>query len=207
MSRITWILCLVLLTLGSCQRVTHIADTDVDYLRTDNEAPADKRIAQLIQPYQEKLSAEMDEVLGYLPMDLHKKRPNSKLGNWFTDILYEEANDNTLVAVDLDGPGVKQLADHIAAKNGWPISQNFNFKIVDDRAEDITIQGQPLDLKKSYRMAVPDYVANGGDASSFLKQYPQEDSGVYIRDVLIEHQRKLIEQEREIIIDTANRIH
>ena len=49
------------------------------------------------------------------------------------------------------------------------------------------IKGKPFDIKKSYRVALPDYTANGGDRCKFLKEEPQIDNDKMIRDLIIEY--------------------
>ncbi len=233
-----------MLILAACKTVTYHADTDVQYIETNSFYPADKKIEALIAPYSEQLSEKMDVSLGQLTEELVKDRPNSNLGNWFTDILLEEANgmffkasdisiqnygglrvpslakgeltvrdiyelmpfDNTLVTVDIPGAVLQQLLDQNAQSNGWPISHTLNYKIKGRKAVDITIHGKPMNKEKIYRLAIPDYVANGGDSSEILKTYPQEDSGVFIRDILIEHLLQLKAENKPIKVDNSKRI-
>jgi len=115
--------------------------------------------------------------------------------------------DNTLVAVDVPGKVIQELMTHIAQRGGWPVSHSLSFKEVNDVATEIMVHGLPLDLEKEYRLAIPDYIANGGDSAEFLKAFPQEESGVFIRDVIIEHLLGLKEKGLPITIDNSKRIH
>lgn len=115
--------------------------------------------------------------------------------------------DNTLVVIEIDGKTVQKLADHIAARGGWPISKSFSFSIKNDKAENVKISGKTVDLSKSYRLAIPDYVADGGDSAEFLKDFPKEESDVYIRDIIIEHLENLQKEDKPILIDNSKRIH
>lgn len=95
--------------------------------------------------------------------------------------------DNKLVLLTLDGKTTQQLLDRIAAYGGWPVSSNLSMHIQDDKAIDIMIKDEPFDPNKSYRVALPDYTANGGDRCYFLKGIPQQDNGKLIRDLIIEY--------------------
>ena len=95
--------------------------------------------------------------------------------------------DNKLVILNLSGEKTLMLLNRIADYGGWPISSNLTFGIEDEKAIDIMIKGEPFDLKKSYRVALPDYTANGGDRCTFLKEEPQEDNDKMIRDLIIEY--------------------
>lgn len=95
--------------------------------------------------------------------------------------------DNKLVVLNLTGEKTLMLLNRIADYGGWPISSNLTFAIEDEKATDIMIKGESFDIKKSYRVALPDYTANGGDRCTFLKEEPQEDNDKMIRDLVIEY--------------------
>ncbi len=229
---------------SGCKSVQHLSSVNTQNIRADGTIPADSKIESMIQPYRIEMAAEMDEVLGQLEVDLVKRKPNSNMGNWFCDILYDEANkmfyeeidfaiqnygglrlstvakgpltrgeifqlmpfDNTLVVLQVDGQTMQTLLDAMAYSGGWPVSTGLSFTIMNNKATDIKIQGQAFDINKSYRVAVPDYVANGGDQASFLKKLPQEESGVFIRDIIIAHLEDLREAGRPLSIDPTQRI-
>ncbi len=238
------LLSLALLISTSACKTYHLTDTEVTNLDTPDSYPEDEQIAQLIEPYRKEMEVEMNVVIGTLEEDLVKAKPNSNLGNWFCDILYDEANkmffnevdftlqnygglrvpsiskgqltvgkiyelmpfDNMLVAMDVEGKVLKQLLDGIARYGGWPISNNLTFTIVANRAEEILIKGEPFDISKTYRMAIPDYVANGGDSAEYLSEIPQENSGVFIRDIIVAHLESLQEEKQPITVDNSIRI-
>ena len=193
-----------------------------------------------------EMAKEMDVVIGELEVDLVKSKPNSNLGNWFTDIIYEEANkmffkevdvaiqnqggfrlpgigkgpltvgriyelmpfDNMLVVLEIPGPVFKEFLDGIARYGGWPISKSLSFRITDERvADDIKIAGQPFHMDSTYRVALPDYVANGGDSAKYLSDLPQENSGVFVRDAIIVHLEDLLQSGAKIEVDDSIRIH
>lgn len=98
--------------------------------------------------------------------------------------------DNTLVILTLDGSTMMQLLDRIADYGGWPVSDELSFTIKDDKATDIMIKGEPFDKNKKYKVALPDYTANGGDRCFFLKGIPQEGTGRMIRDLVVDYLRE-----------------
>lgn len=95
--------------------------------------------------------------------------------------------DNKLVILNLSGEKTLLLLNRIAEYGGWPISSNLTFSIEDDKATNIMIKGEPFDVRKTYRVALPDYTANGGDNCDFLKEEPQEDNDKMIRDLIVEY--------------------
>ncbi|MFN8319527.1 MAG: 5'-nucleotidase C-terminal domain-containing protein [Saprospiraceae bacterium] len=93
--------------------------------------------------------------------------------------------ENALVVMDLNGDQVKLLLDRIAAYGGWPVSEGLNFEIADSTAINIMIQNKPWSATALYRIGLPDYIANGGDDCDFLKPLPRVNTGMLVRDLLI----------------------
>ena len=94
--------------------------------------------------------------------------------------------ENEIVLIDLRGPEVASLLDAVAAKGGWPVA-GVTFLISDNKAVNIVIGKTPFDIRLKYKLALSDYVANGGDNMSMLKNIAQEKIGVKMRDALIEY--------------------
>jgi len=95
-------LCFIaLVCLISCQKTKyHIADAQIDYIRADQKQADDESIDSFIAPFRKDMRAEMDQIIGYLPVTLKKARPNSNLGNWFCDALAEQAEKTSGTDID-----------------------------------------------------------------------------------------------------------
>lgn len=231
--------------LFSCKTQIHNTDTQVSYTHIDEKAPEDPELASFIAPFRAEMAKEMDVVIGNLEEDLIKSKPNSNLGNWFADILLDEANkmfyqevdiaiqnqggfrlpgiskgpltvgriyelmpfDNMLVVLDIPGPIFQEFLDGIARYGGWPISRSLTFRINEERkADQILVNDIPFHIDSTYRVALPDYVANGGDSAKYLSELPQENSGVFVRDVITVHLEELLENGEKIMVDSSIRI-
>ena len=105
--------------------------------------------------------------------------------------------DNTIVLMEIDSSVVYELADKIAKDNGVPI-WGLGLVAKNGKIESIDIQNQKLSNRK-YTIAIPDYVANGGDNYwFFLRGTNKQETGILIRDLFLEvfpsiKQEKLIE--------------
>jgi len=236
----------ILLTIFACKQESgqNISDADINYIRTSSKIESDSDIESFIAPFRSEVSEEMDIVIGELPVDLYKSRPNSNLGNWFCDILEAKANeitgsevafaiqnygglrvpsikagpltkreifelmpfDNTFVILDVDGETMQKMLDHVADSEGWPISQGLNFRIDDSKAMDIKIHGEAFQKDKTYKVAMSDYIATGGDLAFLLKDEPQENLGVFIRGAIISYLENMKAQGESISIDNSKRI-
>jgi 2',3'-cyclic-nucleotide 2'-phosphodiesterase (5'-nucleotidase family) len=113
--------------------------------------------------------------------------PSLPKGNITVGNIYELMPfDNELVVMDISGKDMLEICNRIAQRGGWPVS-GLRMRIVNYKAEQIFIQGKPLDEEATYTIATNDYLANGGDELEILKKYPKQTFNLYLRDALIEY--------------------
>lgn len=123
---------------------------------------------------------------------------NITLGNVFELMPF----DNYLVVVEVNGQELKEIVARIAAYGGWPIS-GLSFKIEEDRTfSDVWINNKPLDVSKKYKIALSDYIANGGDKMSMLINLKQTNTNKLLREAFIDYFRK----EKELVPTMEGRI-
>jgi 2',3'-cyclic-nucleotide 2'-phosphodiesterase (5'-nucleotidase family) len=102
--------------------------------------------------------------------------------------------DNMISILTLEGGQVEALAHDIARRGGAPVS-GLSFHILtaggDMVASEIRVAGAVLDSEHLYRIAAPDYIANGGDDYQVLADaVKRSDLGVLVRDAFIEYLRE-----------------
>jgi 2',3'-cyclic-nucleotide 2'-phosphodiesterase (5'-nucleotidase family) len=97
--------------------------------------------------------------------------------------------DNQLLIVDVPGHLVDTLFRYIASRDGWPVSHNVRLVISQKQLIRATVDGASPDPAKTYKVAMPDYVANGGDDAKFLIPLPRVSTQKMQRDVLIDFAR------------------
>ena len=113
--------------------------------------------------------------------------PEIKKGNISKGKIYELMPfDNKVFVLYLNGAEVIELVQHLAKSRGWPLSYGIKVKQMNTTSFDIKIGNQPLEKDKVYKVALPDYVANGGSGSFFLKDKKRVDLEIFIRDALVE---------------------
>lgn len=96
--------------------------------------------------------------------------------------------ENELVVMEVEGQIMWQMIEKMAGSGGWPVSKGLTMVISEDRKPiDVQIGGAPFDISKTYRFALPDYIANGGDRCDFLVSLPREVIGLKVRDAIIEY--------------------
>lgn len=238
---------LLTLLFASC-KVNHLAQIQPQGYRMEPQSTAvpaaDAQAEALIAPYKAKLDAEMNEVLGVAAKTLEKGKPESTLGNWMSDLFYEQMSeytkgnidfasmnyggiriptlqagevtrgkifelmpfDNMLVVVHADAATVQQFVDKIATDGGIPISKQLHFDIKNGKAQNVTINGKPLQKDKIYKIGVSDYVANGGDDCTFFVDKKHDDLGVLMRDAIIAYVKKQTTQGKKLDAEKDGRI-
>ena len=157
----------------------------------------------------------MSEVLTYTKNDLKKEKLQSTIGNFVTDLCLEYSDahmcimnngglrttiskgnitremiyelmpfENELVVVELNKEDYIKLVNYIVSRGGEPFS-GINIVISKDRK--IINYSWPVNFDKGeqVRVLTTDYLSNGGDNMSFLKEIEQQKVGLKLRDVII----------------------
>ncbi len=99
--------------------------------------------------------------------------------------------DNRVAIVELPGDVVRQLIELGLTQGGWPASGTLKCEVRQGQISGISIRNKPLDAEAEYRVAMPDYVANGGDNAYFLKSFVRNDVPVFLRDAMVAHIQSL----------------
>ncbi|MNT76646.1 bifunctional UDP-sugar hydrolase/5'-nucleotidase periplasmic precursor [compost metagenome] len=67
----------------------------------------------------------------------------------------------------------------------------MTFRIEDQKAKDVLINGKPLDPKRTYKVATIDYVAQGGDRQpQFAEASNYQGQGMFLRDAVLNYLKK-----------------
>lgn len=114
--------------------------------------------------------------------------------------------DNTLFILELQGSVIQQLLDRISDYGGWPISRDISFVAEYGQAKEVLVKGTSLNKDQIYKIALPDYVAQGGDNCHFLIDAKSVDTGILIRDLIIQNLEMLNSQGKQLKADNSIRI-
>lgn len=98
--------------------------------------------------------------------------------------------DNTISFLELKGEDLIKIFDAYARIGGAGISSNAHLVVKDKKIVSVTLDGKPIDKDKIYNVVTLDYLADGNDnMSAFKNAVSIQDSGVTIRDVMIDYVR------------------
>jgi 2',3'-cyclic-nucleotide 2'-phosphodiesterase (5'-nucleotidase family) len=113
--------------------------------------------------------------------------------------------DNQLVIIELTGDQLQALLNHVAARGGWAISGG-TYQIRNKQAVNVQIGNQALQSTARYRVALSDYIANGGDDCAMLVGVPQKNQGYLQRDALIDYVKELSATGKQVQPPAAGRV-
>lgn len=107
--------------------------------------------------------------------------------------------DNEIYILNVKGSTIVKMVEYVlASQNGHPVSN-----ITATSVNDIKVDGKPLDLNKSYKVATTDYLYTGGDNMFFLQEAFEKDiPNLKHRDLLLNYFEKV----DTVIVNTNERI-
>lgn len=114
--------------------------------------------------------------------------------------------ENTVVVLALTGAQTLQLFQYAASMQNIALSGS-RLLVENGRPAKIMIQGKPFDPAKNYTLAISDYLANGGDNMTFLKEAKRlAVPEIKLRDIIIEKVTELQAQDRKIDAQIEGRV-
>jgi 2',3'-cyclic-nucleotide 2'-phosphodiesterase (5'-nucleotidase family) len=113
--------------------------------------------------------------------------------------------DNLVILQQLNGKQLQEFLDHIAKREGWPVS-GLTYDIKNDKAVNVMIQGKPIQEQLVYTIGNSDFIANGGDDCIMLKRINQENKNILLRDAFIEYFTEMAAQGKKITPPLGDRV-
>ena len=114
--------------------------------------------------------------------------------------------DNSLLVFEYKGSDILALADAIAKKGGESIS-GMSLTINGEKAENVKINGLPIDSAKIYKVVTTDYLSWGNDQLEPLANYINSTPlNMMMRDAMFDYVTCATINEQKISAKTDNRI-
>jgi len=170
-----------------------IVDQKAVLIPVNSNVPDDKAIAAYLKPYADKALKKMNIIVGKTDKDLNE----SEVGTWLCDVYRKKLNvdmalqdmagtrtaiykgnvtyndiytllpfDNAMVVLEAKGDLIQQILNKCDKSS----VSGATFNLISGKAENIQMDGKPLDLSKTYTIGANDYLANGGAGLSVMKQ-------------------------------------
>lgn len=110
--------------------------------------------------------------------------------------------DNLMVLLKLKGSLLKQYLDTLAAGEGV-IESGITMQIVNKTAQQVLVNGKPLDVNADYIIVHSDYVVMN---SNLLKNIDRTTNGYLLRNAIIDYIRLTNSQDRKITVSNIDRV-
>ena len=115
--------------------------------------------------------------------------------------------DNLLVVLELEGRFVKKLFEYFASNGGEGVSSDVQLKVKNKKIESLSIGGKPIQDNQIYKIATLDYLADGNSRMTALTEATNTfNTGIPIREIIIEYVRKCTAEGKKIESKLDNRI-
>lgn len=107
----------------------------------------------------------------------------------YRDVLTVLPFGNTLYILELTGEDILELLNYavVTGGGGTPVFAGLTVEVKDEKPVEVKINGEKLDLNKTYKMVTNNYLASGGDGYIMLKGKPGYDTGFTDADALAEY--------------------
>lgn len=207
------------LILGGCHPVSEIYVYPSENTTITAALEDDKSISLLVDPYKQGMSEAMEEIIGFSPAFIEKKKPSSALGNFMADAVLEAAKHfNPKVSICLlNYGGIRSTLDSgdITISNVYKLMPfenelvllRFPLGFLDTLRTFVASKGgEPLAIERTTTLNVTDYkqsaepyfilvtndyMANGGDNYALLlKATNRQDTDLKLRDAIIAYIKK-----------------
>jgi 2',3'-cyclic-nucleotide 2'-phosphodiesterase (5'-nucleotidase family) len=133
-------------------------------------------------------------------MNVHGHRTAMPQGAVTVGNLYEiYAFDNTITFLELRGSDLNKIFEVYARDGGAGVSSNVRLVIGNGELKSVTIDGEPIDENRVYQIVTVDYLADGNDGmAAFHNALSKNNTGIILRNLIIDHIKELTRQGREI---------
>lgn len=106
------------------------------------------------------------------------------------DILTALPFGNTVVVLEMTGERLKEVLDFCAREQfgggGFLQVSGLNYTVIPGKdAEDVSVNGAPLDQAKTYKIATNDFIAAGGDGYAMFAELDAHDTGVILYEAVV----------------------
>ena len=141
-------------------------------------------------------------------MNVFGHRATLPKGEITVGTLYEiYAFDNAITFLELKGSDLKKIFDAYARIGGAGISSNVRLVIEEGKVKNVTIDGKPISDEAVYHIVTLDYLAEGNDnMAAFRNALSRVDTGVTLRDVMIEYVKEQTRRGKEVVSALDGRI-
>lgn len=116
--------------------------------------------------------------------------------------------DNYLVTFDIKGSDLRRFLDQMIARRRVEALSGVEIVITGNKADKLDVAGAPLDDARVYKFATINFLMDGGDGVVLSDvAFNRKDTGVWIRDAIVEYLRAQMARGEKIVLAPDGRIN
>ena len=114
--------------------------------------------------------------------------------------------DNYLVVFDIKGSDLRRFLTQMAGRRVEALS-GVEMEICNRKPVKLEVAGAPIDDGKTYTFATINFLMDGGDGVALSDMaFNREDTGIWIRDAIVDHLRAQMERGEKIVLQADGRV-
>lgn len=115
--------------------------------------------------------------------------------------------DNYLVTFDIKGSDLRRFLDQMISRRRVEALSGVEIVITGNKADKLDVAGAPLDDNRVYKCATINFLMDGGDGVVLSDvAFNRKDTGIWIRDAIVEYLREKMEKGETIALKPDGRI-
>ena len=115
--------------------------------------------------------------------------------------------DNSLVVFDIKGADLRRFLEQMIARRRVEALSGVKIIITGRQADTLEVAGAPIDDAKTYKFATINFLMDGGDGVVLSDvAFNRIDTGVWIRDAIVEYLKAQMERGEKIVLKPDGRV-
>ena len=115
--------------------------------------------------------------------------------------------DNYLVTFDIKGSDLRRFLEHRVSRGRLECLSNVEIEVKDRKPLKLFVDGAPIDDDRVYKFATINFLMDGGDGVVLSDvAFNRKDTGIWIRDAIVEYLREKMEKGETIALKPDGRI-
>lgn len=115
--------------------------------------------------------------------------------------------DNYLVTFDIKGSDLRCFLTQMIARRRVEALSGVEIVITGNQAEKLDVAGAPIDDARTYKFATINFLMDGGDGVVLSDvAFNRLDTGIWIRDAIVEYLREQMQRGEKIVLNPDGRI-
>jgi 2',3'-cyclic-nucleotide 2'-phosphodiesterase (5'-nucleotidase family) len=179
--------------------------SDAEYDRGRPESPLSNFAADVVRAVAEKKTDEKVDVSLMNFGGIRTSLPKGAVRVY--DIYSMFPFDNYLVTFDIKGSDLRRFLDRMIERRRVEALSGVEMVITGTKADKLLVGGAPIDDQRVYKFATINFLMDGGDGVVLSDvAFNRKDTGIWLRDAIVEYLRDQMERGETISLHTDGRV-